>query len=331
MKDKIKNLEELKVVIAKHKKDGLKIATTNGFFEILHIGHIYFLESAKSLTDILIVLLNSDESTKILKGKGRPLVSEKERAEMLSALECIDYIIIFDEDKPLDIIKELMPDLHIKGGADLENPNTKEERKLVESYGGKHITLPIVEGYSTTKVINNILNSHGPVQKDPKDKIKSLVEIQEVISSLKKDKPLIKIVTTNGAFDIVHSAHIKSLTQAKSFGDVLIVGLNSDSSIKKYKSELRPIIPQKDRAEMLANLEMVDYVVIFDEEEPSALLRAIKPNYHVKSKSGYKGLEKDAVEYNGGKIILLEDVPGISTSQIINKIIDIEKNSSESR
>src|SRR3989344_5585682 len=98
-----------------------------------------------------------------------------------------------------------------------------------------------------------------------KDKIIGMAQLGKVISNYRKLNPQNKIVTTNGAFDIMHSGHAKSLEMAKSYGDLLIVGLNSDSSIKKYKSIDRPIIPQSERAIMLASLESVDYVVIFDE------------------------------------------------------------------
>lgn len=152
-----------------------------------------------------------------------------------------------------------------------------------------------------------------------KNKIIPLDEIEEKVKNIRKSNPGIKIATTNGAFDILHIGHVKSLEKAKSFGDLLIVGLNSDSSIKGYKSPLRPIIPQKERAEMLASLEVVDYVVIFDELTPINFLSKVKPNIHVKSKSGFKGIETEIVEKNGGKIILVEDIPCISTTEIINR------------
>jgi len=157
-----------------------------------------------------------------------------------------------------------------------------------------------------------------------KSKIKTQEEIREIVENIRKKNPKIKIVTTNGSFDILHAGHIKSLREAKSYGDILIIGLNSDSSIKSYKSKDRPIIPQKERAEMLAALDIADYVVIFNEPDPRELLKVIKPNFHVKSKSGFKGIERDVVEKNNGKIILIEDVPGISTTQIVAKIKSLE-------
>ncbi len=153
------------------------------------------------------------------------------------------------------------------------------------------------------------------------DKIKTLEEIKEIAEKLRKEGR--KIITTNGSFDVLHRGHVWSLQKAKEYGDVLIVGLNSDRSIKQYKSEDRPIVPQNERAEMLAALECVDYIVIFDETDPRKLLGVIKPDFHVKSKAGFKGIEKEVVEKNNGKIILLDDIESFSTTKIIEKILKI--------
>lgn len=155
---------------------------------------------------------------------------------------------------------------------------------------------------------------------EAKNKIKTKEEIKEIIKLLRKNNPKIKIVTTNGAFDIIHIGHIKSINESKKYGDILIIGLNSDKSIKKYKSKDRPIIPENERAEILANLEKVDYVVLFDEPDPRNLLEVIKPNFHVKSESGFKGIEREIVEKNGGNIILIKDVSSHSTTKIINEL-----------
>lgn len=163
MRNKIKTLEELKKIVEEHKKEGKRIATTSGSFDLLHIGHIYVLESAKALTDILIVFLNSDSSIKGLKGPNRPIVSEKERAEMLSSLECVDYIVVFEESNPLEFIHQIKPDIHIKGGSFVPE-KIKAEKELIESWGGKHITLPLVEGYSTTNIIENILKNYDKTE-----------------------------------------------------------------------------------------------------------------------------------------------------------------------
>ncbi len=141
-----------------------------------------------------------------------------------------------------------------------------------------------------------------------------------------------KIVTTNGAFDILHVGHIKSLQEAKKQGDVLIVGLNSDSSIKKYKSPLRPINGQEDRAAVLSALDCVDYVFIFDETVPMPFLEDVKPNVHVKSSEyGEKCIEAETVKKNGGRIHIVDVVEGYSTTKLIEKIIESKKKEIESK
>jgi len=131
-----------------------KIVFTNGCFDILHVGHIRYLQEASQLGDILVIGLNSDASVKRLKGEERPINQEMERAEMLSALGFVDYVVIFDEDTPLNLIKMIEPDVLVKGG-DYSNEyvvGTKE----VEEHGGKLVLIPFVDGKSTTNIINKI-------------------------------------------------------------------------------------------------------------------------------------------------------------------------------
>ncbi len=157
-------------------------------------------------------------------------------------------------------------------------------------------------------------------------KIKSHEELYDIVSTIRSHTPSKKIVTTNGSFDLIHDGHIKSLEKAKEFGDILIVGLNSDSSIKQYKSIHRPIRPQDSRAYHIASFEVVDYVTIFDEPEIGIpLVKLIRPDYHVKSKSGYKGYEGTLEKEYGFKLILIEDLIGFSTTNLIKKIIEVER------
>jgi rfaE bifunctional protein nucleotidyltransferase chain/domain len=152
--------------------------------------------------------------------------------------------------------------------------------------------------------------------------IASRAELKEIIAKLRKEKK--KIATTNGAFDILHVGHLKSLEFAKRYGDTLIVGINSDESIKIYKSKDRPIIPQGDRARLVDALSPVDYVTIFDEKTPEKLLEIIRPDFHIKG-SEYKNNipEQKTVEKYGGKIVFIERNPkDISTSMIIKKVKD---------
>lgn len=142
------------------KNEGKKIVTTNGSFDILHIGHMRFLEKARSEGDVLIVLINDDNSVKRFKGPSRPINSENERAEQLTFLSMVDYVIIFSEDKPLDLLKEIKPDLHVKGGSFLAN-RILEEKNLLESWGGKFKTFEMEDVYSTTNVINKISQTNN--------------------------------------------------------------------------------------------------------------------------------------------------------------------------
>ncbi len=130
-----------------------------------------------------------------------------------------------------------------------------------------------------------------------------------------------KIVTCNGSFDLFHYGHLIFLEYAKKQGDILIVGLNSDSSIKKYKSENRPIIPEKERSQIIAALEIVDYVYIFDETVPMPFIEAVKPDFHANgAEYGEDCIEAETVKKCGGKIYLVPRVAGLSTTELIQKI-----------
>lgn len=131
------------------------------------------------------------------------------------------------------------------------------------------------------------------------------------------------VVFTNGAFDIIHAGHVTYLNFARAQGDVLIVGLNSDASVKRYKGDKRPVNSQQDRALVLAALECVDYVVIFDEDEPKDLIGAILPDVLVKGSDWAHYVSgRDIIEANGGKVVLADLVAGASTTNTIKKIIE---------
>ncbi len=146
-------------IIEEKKKEGKKIVFTNGCFDIIHAGHVDYLEKAKSLGDFLVVGLNSDESVKRLKGKERPINSQEERMKVLSALKYVDLVIIFDEDTPERLIKEIKPDVLVKGGDwSIENIVGAD---FVKSYGGKVYTIDFVYNTSTTKIISKIKNGNS--------------------------------------------------------------------------------------------------------------------------------------------------------------------------
>ena len=159
MKEKVKEREDLRRIIGNLKAKDKRIVFTNGCFDLLHVGHVRYLEQARSLGDILVVGMNSDRSVRILKGPRRPILPAKERAEILSGLECIDYITVFDEPTPLELITALQPHVLAKGG-----DWTKEKivwREIVEDAGGKVVTIPFVEGSSTTQIIETVLERYG--------------------------------------------------------------------------------------------------------------------------------------------------------------------------
>jgi D-beta-D-heptose 7-phosphate kinase/D-beta-D-heptose 1-phosphate adenosyltransferase len=139
---------------AAHAQRGTVVAT-GGCFDLLHAGHISMLQAARALGDRLIVCLNSDASVSRLKGPGRPLVSEGDRARVLGALACVDAVAVFDEDTPRRVLAELRPDVWVKGG-DYEDRNMPE-REVVESWGGRVVTLPYVEGHSTSRLLKEVV------------------------------------------------------------------------------------------------------------------------------------------------------------------------------
>ena len=141
-------------IIEEQKKLGKKIVFTNGCFDILHVGHLTYMNEAKRQGDILIVGVNSDESVKRLKGPTRPINSEIDRAEMLSGLKAVDFTVIFAEDTPMEIIDELKPSIHVKGG-DYKKEDLPETA-VVEKHGGEVRILNFVEGKSTTNIVNKI-------------------------------------------------------------------------------------------------------------------------------------------------------------------------------
>jgi D-glycero-beta-D-manno-heptose 1-phosphate adenylyltransferase len=153
-------------------------------------------------------------------------------------------------------------------------------------------------------------------------KYKSVDELSSISAKARKAGRL--VVFTNGCFDLVHRGHIHLLRQAKMLGDILIVGVNSDVSVKAIKGPQRPIMPEADRIELIAALEMVDYVVAYNEPDPYRVIVAIQPNVLVKGGdwSADKIVGADVVEQNGGRVALIPYLPGFSTTQIIERIKD---------
>jgi len=156
LKNKIEDRKDLKKVVERLKKEGKRVVFTNGCFDLIHVGHTRYLQEARKLGDVLIVGVNSDQSVMTIKGNKRPIIPEEERAEVLSALQCVDFVVIFHEPDPLNIISLLKPDVLVKGGDWGEDAIIG--REVVESIGGKVVRIPEIKGASTSSIIDKIVN-----------------------------------------------------------------------------------------------------------------------------------------------------------------------------
>ena len=154
MKQKILSPDELLGVRQGLRTAGQTLVFTNGVFDLLHVGHVRYLAEARALGDVLLVAINSDRTVRELKGEGRPITNENERAEILAALRQVDYVTIFDEISPRALITQLLPDVLVKGGDyNLDEIHGREE---VEAAGGQVVSLPFIEGASTSSIIERM-------------------------------------------------------------------------------------------------------------------------------------------------------------------------------
>ena len=154
MNSAILTLEEAILRFAREKRNGRRVVFTNGCFDLLHPGHVRTLQQARELGDVLIVGLNSDASVRKLKGEGRPLIPEQERAETLAAFESVDAVVIFDDLTPLHVIARLLPDVLVKGGDWAGDRIVGREE--VEAVGGRVVSVPVVPGISTSEILQRM-------------------------------------------------------------------------------------------------------------------------------------------------------------------------------
>ena len=155
------NLPELETKREQYRCQGKIVVFTNGCFDILHAGHVRYLTAARELGDILIVGLNSDASVRKLKGEGRPVNPAADRAEVLAGLRAVDHVVIFDEDTAEELVRRLQPDIYVKGGD--YSLDRLPESAIVAAYGGRTVLVPMVEGRSTTNVIQRLQQSGAAV------------------------------------------------------------------------------------------------------------------------------------------------------------------------
>jgi rfaE bifunctional protein nucleotidyltransferase chain/domain len=156
---KLKSLDEAVVIAAQARRDGKSVVFTNGCFDILHRGHVHVLRQAKALGDLLIVALNSDRSVKAIKGPRRPILPEIDRVELIGAMEMVDYLVLFDEPDPYNLIAAIKPNILAKGG------DWSAEKVIgadvVEQAGGRVELIPYLKGFSSSAIIERILNENG--------------------------------------------------------------------------------------------------------------------------------------------------------------------------
>ena len=154
---KIKKIGQMRSIAARIKSRGKKVVFTNGCFDLLHPGHTRYLAEARRLGDALVVAVNSDRSVRALKGPGRPIQPEDERAEILAALEVVDYVTIFDDDTPRTVIARMLPNVLVKGGD--WGPDEIVGRAEVEAAGGRVVSVSLTAGYSTSAMIQEVLKT----------------------------------------------------------------------------------------------------------------------------------------------------------------------------
>jgi D-beta-D-heptose 7-phosphate kinase/D-beta-D-heptose 1-phosphate adenosyltransferase len=159
LEDKIQERVALRQILDRERGEGKTIVFTNGCFDLLHVGHIRTLSLAREQGDLLVVGINSDDSVRAIKGEGRPLMSQRQRAEILAALEAVDYVVVFQETDPHRLIEELRPHVLVKGGDWSQDQIIG--RELVESWGGRVLRIDPVPGASTTAIIDTILDRFG--------------------------------------------------------------------------------------------------------------------------------------------------------------------------
>lgn len=156
MSGKVKSLDESKLIAADARRLGKKVVLTNGCFDLLHRGHLHLLQAAKNCGDFLIVAINSDKSVKEIKGPGRPVLADTDRAELIAAMEMVDCVLLFDEPDPYLVIERLRPDVLVKGGDWSKKDIIGAD--IVEGNGGRVVVVPYLKGYSTSQIIERMQN-----------------------------------------------------------------------------------------------------------------------------------------------------------------------------
>src|SRR3989338_2078889 len=356
---KLLEIKDLFGLSKKLKAKNKKIVFTIGTFDLLNPGHCRFLAEAKACGDILVVGVSTDQSVKANKGSDYPLVNQEIRAEIVSFLKTVDYVIFADEIAPHAILLLLKPDIFFTSDWDWNSGlRTKTDKDIIKNFGGKMVVMNIDQpGYSTNVLVDHIANirvtqimngyfkekgtelnidisnifkpaEYGdqlPYFKNgfnSNELILDSGEVRKVLSRTGKKK----LVLVSGSYDLLHVGHPRFIEQAGLLGDVLVVAIPSDKSLRQLKGVGRPVISEKSRAYILGHLDPVDYVVVFDDTTVYSTLETIKPDvFFTVDESWNKGYKKSReyklVKSYGGEVALTaRQAPYLSASMLIDKL-----------
>ncbi|MBM3208844.1 adenylyltransferase/cytidyltransferase family protein [Candidatus Shapirobacteria bacterium] len=316
-----------------------KIVFNVGAYELLHYGHLEFLQKARSLGDLLIIGVASDESRRRLKGEPYPLISDRTRAETLAHFDFVDGVVIVTEDDVTAELKKLKPQIFYTTAKDWQDGTRKlEEKEMVEKYGGrviqeKYFSPSISSSQMVEKVallkMKQVLWSK--VKRAPLLKIKKKKIVKEIkfadLDRLRTDcrQQSKTIVFTSLTADLFHLGHARFIQKAKSLGDVLVVGVPSNESVTALKGIGRPIVDERARALVLSLLPWVDKVVIFDERTVLGSLQKLRPDVFFTINDDWNtgfisSPEARFMKEIGGKIVRSEmQAPYLSASKMIDK------------
>lgn len=352
-----KDLQKLSERLRSKKK---KIVFTVGSFDLLNPGHCRYLAEAKALGDILVVGVSTDFSDYKLKGAGWPLIAEDIRAELVSYLKTVDFICILDEYRPHAALSLLRPNIYFTNLLSWKDGvRDKQEEYLIKAYNGKIIkrkphfpyfgTDRLVDHMANTRVIQ-ILESYlkekipgfyldpekhlkpvdyaeqKPLYENALNANKLVVnfnDLEKLGNDLRKKGK--KVVLVSGSYDLLHVGHVRFIEQAGILGDVLVVAIPSDKSLRELKGVGRPIISQNARAYVLGHIDPVDFITIFDEKTVLTCLEKLKPDIFFTVDEAWNNGYKNSPEFKlvkkyGGEIVRVKrQSPFLSSSIIIDK------------
>lgn len=358
---KLLEFKDLQKLSRELKAKNKKLVFTSGSFDLLNPGHCRYLSEAKSKGDVLIVGVASDESESIIKGDSFPLVGDKIRAELLAYLKVVDYVTIVNNEHPHAHILMLKPDIVFTSEQDwITGVRTKLDTEVVKSYGGEiykrkkdehyhtvnslamHIAnfrvLQILDNYLKTDVnieFESLVTKLKPINffeqtphaknaYNPNSNIMLFSELENLRALATKNKK--RLVLVSGSYDLLHVGHARFIEQASILGDILVVAIPSDEKIRQLKGVGRPVIHEHSRAYVLASLDIVDKVVIFNDSTIYQTLEKLKPDIFFTVSEEWNNGYKDSKEfklvkrYGGSYAFSKRQGETISASGLIDKV-----------